>query len=516
MYVQGVSLKTCANLPYSWFFELPATTPGTWMISVEGASFSTSGRTHLLLAAGHPPFKDPRIEWQIGGADRGDSFICIGLHDNSSKAPTLENSRPNVVEITAYRYGLANRLGAFKYNPYALALWCIANSTAGEVQEFGVEPERTHHFKAIAHYFAASAEKLLSIAAGIEGFSSVIAADLDSLLAGVALKARFNVPLIYDAHEIYYESGLFGETEKAFWLEYEKILAPKADRRFIASTTGADFMNEHYPCHFEPLPNCEPTSSLIKRPPRKPGPCTFLFQGGISRTRGLLLLVKAWQHVKSDAVLLIRGPATDLPYVASVKKAAGRLLGKTIIFPPIVTESELVGAAAEADVGLIPYEPVSVNNALCCPNKLSQYMAAGLPILSNELVFIRQVIEAAECGAVVDFTDELALAAAIDSMANDLPGVERMGQNAVRYFLDTFNWEKQSSAFYEVLDSVPSKGGVKGSIEEEAPIPLERRPDVLAIRYGRREMALPRLSKLLQPAIQGRRLILRSVARFAG
>jgi hypothetical protein len=55
-----------------------------------------------------------------------------------------------------------------------------------------------------------------------------------------------------------------------------------------------------------------------------------------------------------------------------------------VLFLEAIDESELVTAAAEFDVGLVPYTPTGLNYSNCCPNKLSQYMAAGLPILAVE------------------------------------------------------------------------------------------------------------------------------------
>jgi hypothetical protein len=54
-----------------------------------------------------------------------------------------------------------------------------------------------------------------------------------------------------------------------------------------------------------------------------------------------------------------------------------------VSFPSAVSESELIATAAEADIGLIPYNSAYFIYRPCCPNKLSQYLAAGPPILSS-------------------------------------------------------------------------------------------------------------------------------------
>jgi hypothetical protein len=121
--------------------------------------------------------------------------------------------------------------------------------------------------------------------------------------------------------------------------------------------------------------------------------------------------------------------------------AALGLLGHTIRFPPAVPEHDLVRAAAEADIGLIPYEPISINNRLCCPNKLSQYLAAGLPVISNELEFVKSVVVGNGIGFAVDLRDERATAALFNRVVATRDDIPAMARRARAYFEQHFNWE---------------------------------------------------------------------------
>lgn len=112
------------------------------------------------------------------------------------------------------------------------------------------------------------------------------------------------------------------------------------------------------------------------------------------------------------------------------RAAATGLLNKRIFFPLPVDESELVDAAARFHVGLIPYEPHGANHQHCCPNKMSQYMAAGLPMLANETSYVGEVIRRADAGLVVDFRDRQALARAVNLLASDPVARERFARNS--------------------------------------------------------------------------------------
>ena len=90
------------------------------------------------------------------------------------------------------------------------------------------------------------------------------------------------------------------------------------------------------------------------------------------------------------------------------------LLNKSIYFLDAVREDELVAAAAEADVGIVPYLPIAINERLACPNKLSQYLHAGLMVITNDLPYVKSVLEEAEAGLSYSSADLSTLAQAVD------------------------------------------------------------------------------------------------------
>jgi glycosyltransferase involved in cell wall biosynthesis len=212
-------------------------------------------------------------------------------------------------------------------------------------------------------------------------------------------------------------------------------------------------MERHYGVPFMVLPNAEPRASQcdVQRQQRADKTCVFLFQGGFARGRGIELLIAAWSEVSEDAHLVLRGPLGEFrDRMIALARQAG-LLDRRIFFPPPVDESQMIAAAAEADVGLVPYEPQGANHQHCCPNKVSQYMAAGLAILANDTSFVREVVEAAGAGLVVDFRSRQALVEAVNRLAADASLRRTHAEDARRYFGETFHWEALSADFYGAL-----------------------------------------------------------------
>lgn len=55
-------------------------------------------------------------------------------------------------------------------------------------------------------------------------------------------------------------------------------------------------------------------------------------------------------------------------------------------------------------VGIVTYEPDSLNTIFCAPNKTWEYMAFGLPILCSDLPGLKALTSASKAGFTVDFT----------------------------------------------------------------------------------------------------------------
>jgi hypothetical protein len=203
------------------------------------------------------------------------------------------------------------------------------------------------------------------------------------------------------------------------------------------------------------VPNCAPLSSAPTGEPtaasREADEVRFLFQGGFAPGRGLEELITAWKHVNPKAKLLLRGP--DGVYKDSLIELAKALgiLDETIIFPSPVAEEQLISAAREADVGLIPYQPRCLNNRYACPKKLSQYMAAGLPIISNELDYVKSIVVDNRVGVAVDHSDTGALIQVIDRFTTSKQEIAEMSRRALALFESKINWEAVSRDLYQQI-----------------------------------------------------------------
>lgn len=299
-------------------------------------------------------------------------------------------------------------------------------------------------------------------------FNLIIAADFDSLLTGAILASYYKVPLVYDAHEHWSESFLWKDKKYANYLmQIEKdLVANYVDLPITVTPQLADIFTQAYGKPYTTVPNAETFNILsginhnksFNKLQNDPEKCTFLVQGNYAPGRGFEKLIKLWQKTPSNCFLYLRGPMND--YCTKYKELTAELglLNQRIFFLEPVLEDELVLAAQQADVGIIPYEPeATINHQYCCPNKLSQYMAAHLPIISNNLDFVAQTLEESQSGISVDFNDETAFLATINELASNAALRQQYGENGFNYFCKSFNWDVLSKIAYEKITDLDLK-----------------------------------------------------------
>jgi glycosyltransferase involved in cell wall biosynthesis len=289
----------------------------------------------------------------------------------------------------------------------------------------------------------------------------VICHDLWSLAAGVDVKRRFGCRLIYDAHEFAPQANLTSHpVQQWYWQTYERHLVRHADAVISVTPQLADEYRRRYAltrvcC----VPNAEPFDAT--RPPPRPAdagyPVRFLVQGAASPGRGFEGMLDAWRELDDPRALLFFR-CTQGEYVEALKARYADLIDRgRVEFLPPVRPDELVAGAAFADVGVIPYpvrvgEGENLNHVYCCPNKLSQYMQAGLALLCSNSGFLSQCLDKYRCGVVYDPDDRASLVAAVRGLIDDLPRLRDMRRSAWRWARDDFNWERQSDPYRRLLE----------------------------------------------------------------
>ncbi|MEE2566460.1 glycosyltransferase [Hyphobacterium marinum] len=283
--------------------------------------------------------------------------------------------------------------------------------------------------------------------------------DPDALMAAVLAKMAFGCRVIYDAHEYGPDAYILHTWPRSLFYVYERLLMRHVDGAVTVSPPIADKFNRAYGGrpHFDVVPNASPLTEDLDHDPQfaldelARGRMRVLYQGGFAARRGLEEIISGWVDVNdSRAALFLRGPNNAYRDVLVRLAAKTGRLDKSIFFLPSVSEDKLAIAALDADIGLVPYLSHVENHEGACPNKVGQYMQAGLAILSARLPFVASLLAEGQCGRIYDDQKSGAFAASLSAMICAPAEVAAMGEAGRAFARERYNFD----AYFPVLDAL--------------------------------------------------------------
>lgn len=111
---------------------------------------------------------------------------------------------------------------------------------------------------------------------------------------------------------------------------------------------------------------------------------------------------------------------------------------------------EMPGILRSCDAGMISYGRGLGVDIL--PNRLFEYLALGLPVIApSYAVEVAKIIEAEQCGLLVDFEDPQAIAEAIIRLQSDRALCRDMGRRGKEGFLARHNWEVEVEPLLQAI-----------------------------------------------------------------
>lgn len=186
---------------------------------------------------------------------------------------------------------------------------------------------------------------------------------------------------------------------------------------------------------------------------RATGTPSVCYVGGITRTRGAEVMVRAMSLVRSDAVLKLAGSFQERGLRDTLQTLPGwnrvKELGR-------VDRNGVYDLMSKSFVGLVTLQPTR-NYIESLPVKLFEYMNASLPVVSSDFPYLRSIIENADCGICVDPMSPAAIAKAIDYLIDHPARAREMGSNGKRAVIEALNWGKEKRAIvalYQQLEAL--------------------------------------------------------------
>lgn len=226
--------------------------------------------------------------------------------------------------------------------------------------------------------------------------------DMDVLLANTLAAKLRGKRLLYDSHEYWTEIPELIARPKVrrIWHWLEKRLFPKVDRAATVNQSIADIYAEKYK---KPVHSIRNLPFLKPEPAKKTEPGHILiYQGALNIGRGLELMIEAMSHLPDYQLRILGyGPVENDLRDQAVK--AG--VEDRVRFYGLIPFEELHPITQEASMGMSIEEDMGASYHYALPNKLFDYIQAGVPVLVSDLPEMRRVVEDYRVGEILSFEE---------------------------------------------------------------------------------------------------------------
>ncbi len=283
----------------------------------------------------------------------------------------------------------------------------------------------------------------------------LVSNDLDTLLPNFIISKLKLIPLVYDSHEYFTATPELVERPKVqrVWKRIEKAIVPRLKDCITVNASIASLFEEEYHVPFRIVRNIPrkregieiPSRSTLGLPEDKK---IILLQGsGINVQRGAEEAVEAMQYVE-NAILLIVGGGDVLPILKTM--VVEKSLGEKVWFVGRKTPETLAGYTANADIGLTIDKDTNINYRFSLPNKLFDYMHAGVPVLATPLVELKNIIEHYQIGEFIMNHEPTHIAETITRMLSDGNRLAMYRENTRRAAAE-LNWDNEKKTLIEIF-----------------------------------------------------------------
>jgi glycosyltransferase involved in cell wall biosynthesis len=227
---------------------------------------------------------------------------------------------------------------------------------------------------------------------------------------GVILKLVLSKKIIYDAHELETETVGKNGIRKQVAKILEKVMIPFVDETIVVGNEIGSWYRKHY--------RLSQVSVVRNIPYRSPSGVTnainlrsifgipssdiiFIYQGLLSPERSVDKLLQLFGKVSPHRHLLLMGDGEQSDEISELSRSV-----TNIHYHPAVPTCKVLDYAAGADIGVHYIENTCLNHYYCLPNKLFEYIMAGIPVMVRDFPEMGGIVRQFGCGWTMPDTEK--------------------------------------------------------------------------------------------------------------
>ncbi len=282
----------------------------------------------------------------------------------------------------------------------------------------------------------------------------LLANDLDTLLPNYFISKLFNIPLVYDSHELFTEvPELISRPRiQKVWLHIEKYIFPKLKYVYTVNQSIANIYAKKYNVKVNVIRNIAPAfadktiNNNFKIRIKNSKKMLILQGNGINIDRGGKEAVKMMQYLDNCILYIIGGGDV---FNALKKLVVDLALADKVIIKDKIPYQELMQYTQIADLGLSLDKNTNLNYEYSLPNKVFDYIQANTPLLVSNRPEVAKLVIENNIGSVSKSLNPKDLATQIKYILSDEVLLKKW-QNNLKITAKILTWENESKKIIKI------------------------------------------------------------------
>ena len=283
-----------------------------------------------------------------------------------------------------------------------------------------------------------------------ERFDLIWAVDMDTLPAAKTASLIKRKPIIFDGHEFFSESPELHERPliKKIWYKLEQIFLPGCHQYYTVSPGLVKLYKEHFNIDFRLLRNLPLKSENPPQLKESNAQKIILYQGALNVGRGIAQTIEALKFLPEDYQFVIVGSGDCTEELKELTEHLN--LAHRVKFIGPVPFEKLPKYHKHALVGICTYEDMGLNHYFSLPNRLFDYMQAGIPVLTSSFPDMAQIVTENETGIVLDNLAPRNVADALTQACEDQE-LRNKWKKTIPIAAEKFTWENEKKVMNDVI-----------------------------------------------------------------
>ena len=289
-------------------------------------------------------------------------------------------------------------------------------------------------------------------------YDRIISNDLDTLLACFLISRLKKLPLVFDSHELFTELPELQNRKviKKIWTFLERMILPHIKHAYTVCDSLAMIYKERYGTDFltiRNLPLKKGERNLPEQFNELEDKNVIIYQGYINKGRGIEKVIRALNFMH-DVIFVVIGRGDIENELKMMVKEMN--LEEKVIFTGVIPYIDLHNYTCMGSIGISLEENLGLNYYYSLPNKIFDYIQAGVPVLASDFPETQKIINKYNIGIATLEDDPQKLASLLENMIHDKNQRQEWEINLEKA-ANELTWENESQKlikFYKEMNFI--------------------------------------------------------------